>query len=171
MDNDADYADRAMEDENDMDPDRLNNDEKSFKQAAQDAVSNAENEDMNEQGDEEQQAFPAQLSITISKPNKGAMLVEATAQDGMIIIDNVGFYKSLDYALGKDVSKSFERDDMYAGPPFGNLDEDLQVLMERYLDERGINSALAVFVPDYMDMKEQKEYEGWLSNVKGFLES
>jgi hypothetical protein len=26
---------------------------------------------------------------------------------------------------------------MYTGPPFGNLDEDLQVLLERYLDERG----------------------------------
>jgi complement component 1 Q subcomponent-binding protein len=58
---------------------------------------------------------------------------------------------------------------MYAGPPFGNLDEDLQVLFERYLDERGINTSLALFVPDYIDFKEQKEYLSWLENVKGFV--
>lgn len=57
----------------------------------------------------------------------------------------------------------------YLGPPFANLDEDLQILIDRYLDERGINSALAVFIPDYIDMKEQKEYTTWLSNVKGFV--
>jgi len=44
------------------------------------------------------------------------------------------------------------------------LDEDLQLLLERYLDERGINTALALFVPDYVDFKEQREYLSWLSS-------
>lgn len=42
--------------------------------------------------------------------------------------------------------------------------------MEQYLDERGINTNLAVFIPDYIDVKEQKEYLAWLGRVKGFVE-
>ena len=33
------------------------------------------------------------------------------------------------------------------------------------------NTALAIFVPDYIDMKEQKEYVRWLENVKSFVEA
>ena len=36
--------------------------------------------------------------------------------------------------------------------------------MERYLDDRGINTGLATFVPDYVEFKEQKEYVQWLSS-------
>jgi complement component 1 Q subcomponent-binding protein len=56
------------------------------------------------------------------------------------------------------------RQHVYAGPPFGNLDSDLQAMLERYLDERGINAQLATFVPDYIDYKEQREYVQWLES-------
>jgi complement component 1 Q subcomponent-binding protein, mitochondrial len=42
--------------------------------------------------------------------------------------------------------------------------------MERYLEERGINTALAVFIPDYAELKEQKEYISWLKNLKSFVD-
>jgi hypothetical protein len=32
----------------------------------------------------------------------------------------------------------------------------VQELFERYLEERGVNSALALFVPEYAEHKEQK---------------
>lgn len=92
-------------------------------------------------------------------------------QDGMVVIDNVYYYNNPEHAHAVTADKVHERQDLYVGPPFGNLDEDLQVLLERYLDERGINTALAIFVPDYIDMKEQKEYVRWLENVKGFVEA
>ena len=57
----------------------------------------------------------------------------------------------------------------WQGPPFNNLDEDLQILLEKYLEERGINTRLALFIPDYIDHKEQKEYIKWLNNVKNFV--
>lgn len=59
---------------------------------------------------------------------------------------------------------------LYTGPPFQQLDEDVQSLFEQYLDARGINTALALFVPDYIDVKEQKEYTAWLSRVKEFVD-
>ena len=42
--------------------------------------------------------------------------------------------------------------------------------MERYLEERGINTALATFIPDYAELKEQKEYISWLKNLKAFVD-
>ena len=58
----------------------------------------------------------------------------------------------------------------YTGPPFQQLDEEVQSLMESYLDVRGVNTALALFVPEYIDVKEQREYLGWLGRVKSFVE-
>ena len=125
-----------------------------------------------EEGDEEsEQSFPARVNVVIEKPGKGALAVECIAQDGMIVIENTYYYANSEHATSKRPEMMAERQDMYVGPPFGNLDEDLQVLMERYLEERGINTPLALFVPDYIDMKEQREYLRWLSNVKDFVEA
>ena len=113
---------------------------------------------------EQEPSFPANLTITIEKPGGGALQVETVAQDGMIMIDSVSYYADASLARADSPEKEFARRDMYVGPPFGNLDEDLQVMLERYLDERGINTALALFVPDYVDYKEQKEYLRWLNS-------
>ena len=109
--------------------------------------------------------FPTRVNITITKPSGGALQLETVAQDGLIDIENVYYFPTADLADATNAEKDFKRQEVYAGPPFSNLDEELQILFERYLDERGINSALAQFVPDYIDWKEQKEYVGWLSSM------
>ncbi|KAF7918789.1 uncharacterized protein EAE98_009567 [Botrytis deweyae] len=119
----------------------------------------------------ESQGFPARVNIIVEKKGKGALAIETVAEGGMIVVDNVYYYADAAHAYAKTTEAVHQRQDMYVGPPYANLDEDLQVLMERYLDERGINQALAIFVPDYIDMKEQKEYLRWLKNVKGFVEA
>jgi complement component 1 Q subcomponent-binding protein len=63
-----------------------------------------------------------------------------------------------------------QRSNQYSGPPFEQLDEDLQSMLDDYLGVRGISSNLANLVPDYVDVKEQKEYLGWLSRVKNFVD-
>lgn len=140
--------------------------------ADEDDVNQQEKEISEEEGEgESPESFPARVNIIIEKANKGAMAVETIAQDGQVIIDNVYYYKDAALAHAKTAEVSHKRQELYVGPPFGNLDEDLQVVLERYLDERGINTALALFVPDYIDMKEQKEYLTWLANVKSFVEA
>ncbi|KFZ01945.1 hypothetical protein V500_00549 [Pseudogymnoascus sp. VKM F-4518 (FW-2643)] len=154
IDPEADYEDRAMADEEDVDQ--------------------QEKELAEEDGEGESEApesFPVRVNVIIEKANKGALAVETIAQDGQIIIDNVYYYKDAAQARAKSAELAHTRQDLYVGPPFGNLDEDLQIVLERYLDERGINTALALFAPDYIDMKEQKEYLAWLANVKGFVEA
>ncbi|KAI5301853.1 hypothetical protein KEM56_001283, partial [Ascosphaera pollenicola] len=76
-----------------------------------------------------------------------------------------------EFANAQTAEQGWQRQSLYTGPPFGNLDEELQVLLERYLDERGIDEGLATFIPDYMEFKEQKEYVRWLKNLRGFVEA
>lgn len=111
------------------------------------------------------------LNIVVEKPGKGALNIEAVAQEASIIVENMYYYHDAAIAHSASPDAVHKSRDVYPGPPFGTLDEDLQLLMEQYLDERGINSALALFVPEYMDMKEQREYLAWLGNVKGFVEA
>ncbi|KAI9694294.1 MAG: hypothetical protein M1820_009053 [Bogoriella megaspora] len=115
--------------------------------------------------------YPARLIITISRDGRqGALSIEAIAQHGGITIDNVYYFQNSDMADAKTADVEWNRRGVYAGPPFGNLDEELQVLMEKYLEERGVNAAMAVFVPEYIDYKEQREYLSWLDNIKKFVE-
>jgi complement component 1 Q subcomponent-binding protein len=136
--------------------------------------SNASPEEAEEMDElDEEAAAPINLSIVVEKPGKtaGALNIDATAQDGNIVVENMFFYEDANVAKVESPESAQKRADVYPGPPFGSLDEDLQVLMERFLEERGITQAMAVFVPDYVDVKEQKEYLRWLSNVKTFVDA
>ncbi len=114
--------------------------------------------------EDDEPSFPARVNVMIEKVGKGTLQIETTAQDGEIVIDNVYFFKDAELADAKTAELDWKRRNLYEGPPFGNLDEDLQVLLERYLDERGVNTALAMWVPEYIDFKEQREYLDWLSS-------
>lgn len=54
---------------------------------------------------------------------------------------------------------------------FDHLDENLQNDFEAFLEERGIDSSLALFIPDLAEHKEQTEYVKWLSGVKKFIDA
>jgi complement component 1 Q subcomponent-binding protein len=110
------------------------------------------------------------LNVVVEKPGKGALNVEASAQDGNIVVENMYYYADAKLAHNETAEAAHTAQNIYPGPPFGSLDEDLQILLERYLEERGITQALALFVPDYMEIKEQKEYLAWLNNVKAFVD-
>ncbi|KPM35726.1 hypothetical protein AK830_g10845 [Neonectria ditissima] len=136
----------------------------------------AAEEDLDEELDDdvdEENAAPINLSIVVEKPGKaaGALNIDATAQDGNIVVENLFYYNDAKVAKVESPEAAQKRADVYPGPPFGSLDDDLQVLMERFLEERGITQALAVFVPDYVDVKEQREYTRWLGNVKAFIDA
>ncbi|KAI1424205.1 mitochondrial glycoprotein [Xylaria sp. FL1777] len=121
--------------------------------------------------DMDESSIPCRLNIVVEKPNKGALNIEAVAQDGSILVENFYYYKDPKMAHSSSPEAVHGAEDVYPGPPFGSLDEDLQLLMERFLEERGISTAMAIFVPDYMDAKEQREYQAWLKNIKDFVEA
>lgn len=118
-------------------------------------------------------SFPARVSVMIEKAGKGTLQLETTAENGEIVIDNVYYFADAELADAKTAELDWKRRNLYEGPPFGNLDETLQVLLERYIDERGINTALAIWVPEYIDFKEQREYLRWMTSelIQAFLPS
>ena len=115
--------------------------------------------------------MPFRLNVVVEKPGKGALNIEALAQDGQIMVENFYYFKDPRHAHSDSAEVTHTAQDVYPGPPFGSLDEDLQVLLERYLEERGVTQALSVFVHDYLDLKEQREYRAWLKNVKDFVDA
>ncbi|KAL4956438.1 mitochondrial glycoprotein [Aspergillus filifer] len=114
-------------------------------------------------------SFPARVNVTIEKPGNGALLIQTLAQDGLFSVEEVSYFNKPDLAHAATAEKDWTRQSLYAGPPFENLDEDLQTYIERYLEERGINAELANMIPDYIQVKEQKEYVRWLENVRNFV--
>jgi len=119
---------------------------------------------VDEQDPNTEPSFPTRINVMIEKVGKGTLQMETTAQDGEVVIDNVYYFRDAELADAKTAELDWKRKNLYEGPPFGNLDEELQMLLERYLDERGINTALAMWVPEYIDFKEQREYLGWLTS-------
>ncbi|CCG80907.1 Putative uncharacterized protein [Taphrina deformans PYCC 5710] len=121
--------------------------------------------------EEEGSSFPVRCNITIQKDGASSVLsLDSTTQDGIFIVENIVLYPSIELATGNSAEYDWQRREKYMGPPFSNLDEDLQILMERFLEERGINTSLALFVPDYVDYKESREYENWLQGLKKFID-
>ncbi|KAL4779411.1 mitochondrial glycoprotein [Aspergillus varians] len=135
-----------------------------FAQHPEDSVAPADREDQ-----DLEPSFPARVNVTIEKPGNGAILIQTLAQDGLFQIEEVSYFSKPELANAVTAEKDWTRQSLYAGPPFENLDEDLQTYLERYLEERGINAELANMIPDYIQVKEQKEYVRWLENVRNFV--
>ncbi|KAF2174873.1 mitochondrial glyco protein [Zopfia rhizophila CBS 207.26] len=139
--------------------------------APEDRLAPADREELDDEYDDEQPAgFPARANIRIERPGKGALVLEAVAQDGDFLIEDIYHFPSADLADPATAEKDWQRRTLYTGPPFANLDEDLQILFEKYLEARDINTRMALFIPEYIDHKEQREYVRWLNNVKTFVE-
>ena len=122
-------------------------------------------------------------------PGQGAITIDAVAQDGVFLVDNVSLYQDEKLATELTSEADWKRRGLYMGPAvssgrlpvgvrpdppslqFDNLDEALQTEFESFLEERGIDSALALFIPDLAEYKEQKEYVHWLASMKKFIEA
>ncbi|EMD00016.1 hypothetical protein BAUCODRAFT_361176 [Baudoinia panamericana UAMH 10762] len=137
--------------------------------ADRDELRNSEDD---QAGDEGSAAFAANVNVLIQRQNKGALRINLVADNGVFSITGVTHIPDNKVNNNKSASEILREqpEALYTGPPFAQLDEEVQSLFESYLDVRGINTALALFVPEYIDTKEQKEYLGWLGRVKEFVE-
>ena len=100
----------------------------------------------------------------------GALRINLVSDSGAFQVQSVTHLPSADIPEAKIADEPLSSETMYSATPFPQLDEDLQALLENYLNERGVDTDLAVFIPEYIDSKEQKEYLGWLKKVKDFVE-
>ncbi|GAN01672.1 mitochondrial acidic protein MAM33 [Mucor ambiguus] len=116
-------------------------------------------------------SFPVRATVIIEKQDKGSLVLNTVAQDGYLHIDAVRYFKQgqIQPHDMTTVDIGEQRQDLYMGPVFDELEEQIQTTFSRYLEERGIDTALATFLPDYVDYKEQKEYVNWLKDVNDFV--
>ncbi|XP_073053753.1 uncharacterized protein At2g39795, mitochondrial-like [Primulina eburnea] len=63
------------------------------------------------------------------------------------------------------------KDRPYTGPRFKELDDELQDSLYDFLEARGIDDDLAVFLHQYITNKDKMEYIRWLEKVKSFVHS
>ncbi|KAM0717676.1 hypothetical protein Q7P37_007528 [Cladosporium fusiforme] len=144
-----------------------------FKVAPEDNVAPADREGLADEEDNSEPAFPANVNVLISRPSKknaGALRINLVSDSSNFTVNSVAHLPSADLPEAQIADEPLPSEKMYSGPPFPQLDEDLQALLETYLNDRGVDTELAMFIPEYIDVKEQKEYLGWLKKVKDFVE-
>lgn len=114
-----------------------------------------------EESEEDTVRFGINFQVTVTKPGHNDKIVFfCTAQD-QVRVDNVQYIPA---------GKSADSEDLYSGPVFDKLSEDLQESVLDYLAERGIDDDMAFFVISYSEQKEQAEYVNWLNKLLLFVE-
>ncbi|KAF8623860.1 hypothetical protein AX15_006177 [Amanita polypyramis BW_CC] len=121
--------------------------------------------------DEAIQAYPIRVSLSMTKSNgPGVLNVDMVCQEGHFMIDNTSYYTDANLGTELTAEADWKRRGLYIGPQFDTLDVGVQEEFEKFLQERGVNESLALFIPEYSEYKEQQEYIRWLNNVKAFID-
>lgn len=114
----------------------------------------------------------ANVNVVITKNNdKSAVSFELLMNlaEGSFYVDSVTPYKTEAEALDESAESEVSRELVYHGPPFSNLDEELQESLEVYLESRGITSDLSTFITSYSEYKENVEYINWLGSMQKYF--
>jgi hypothetical protein len=91
-----------------------------------------------------------------------------TFADGELVIDGMTHYESAAIAKDDTAEGDLRRERQYQGPTFAELSSTFVDAVVDYLETRGVNDDLALFVAEYSYSVEQQEYEEWLRNVVEF---
>jgi len=134
-------------------------------QAAEDQAQVAEDEEIIP-------TAPIRVAISITKSTSpGALTIDAVCQEAAFVVENISFFNDGKLANELTAEADWKRRGLYIGPEFDTLDIGVQEEFDKFLQERGINENLAMFIPEFAEYKEQKEYVQWLSSVKKFIEN
>ncbi|KAJ4490263.1 mitochondrial glycoprotein [Lentinula aciculospora] len=116
--------------------------------------------------------YPIRASLTVTKSSTpGSLAIDMMCQEGQFVVDNITYYKQGSLATDLTAEADWKRRGIYMGPQFDTLDIGLQEDFDKFLQERGIDQSLALFIPDFAEHKEQGEYVRWLEGVKGFIDA
>lgn len=134
----------------------------------QDAEGNDEYDFEKEMNDE----FANVNVVVENKAQGSAILIELLFKldDTLMYIDSVTPYADAKLALSESAEAESKRQLAYHGPAFSNLDEQLQTAFEGYVKELGVDESLGEFIVAYSEYEENREYFGWLGNLKKFFD-
>mmetsp|Transcript_48149 Transcript_48149/g.111856 ORF Transcript_48149/g.111856 Transcript_48149/m.111856 type:complete len:240 (-) Transcript_48149:77-796(-) len=110
--------------------------------------------------DEDEEVEPSasgiNFEIDITK-GKNTLQITCLANEGLEVLSVAHINKEVDI-----------EGEVYGGPEFRNLSEELQSAFYEYLADRKIDDDLGFFVLAYSAHKEQLEYVNWLKQVQDF---
>ncbi|KAJ2463507.1 Mitochondrial acidic protein mam33, partial [Coemansia sp. RSA 2320] len=106
--------------------------------------------------------FPIYFTATFAKPGAPILHMELECEEGEIGVDHMKFLPDEETAVSATVDKDWARKQVYCGPIFGQLSDDLKENIDEFLAERNIDTALTLFMQDFIEYKEQGEYLNWL---------
>ncbi|OLY83403.1 Mitochondrial acidic protein MAM33 [Smittium mucronatum] len=112
--------------------------------------------------------FYVNLVLTITKPNAPTLQFNLVAEEGEIGINQMQFFNDPKEAIEQSSESDYVRRTVYLGPVFGQLSDDLKEGIDQFLEDRGIDTGLSMFIQDYIEYKEQKEYLRWLEQFSAF---
>jgi len=135
-----------------------------------DSIAESEfNEEAERENEESENSSSVNCTVLVEKGSSGTVEFAITVEGGEFMIDSVVYCKDSSLMAEETAESDWKRKGLYGGPVFQELDEELQDLFAKYLEERGFDESLADFIPRYVELKEQKEYEGWLKGVRDFV--
>jgi len=165
---DDEVLDEEEEEEEDEEAVLDEDGDKSREGEVEEAMEEEEEVDVDESASELQN-YPVHASVTISKSNS-AIGFDLVMEEGEIGYESIVVYDSPSVATDDTPQADLQRRNVYGGPQFGHIDDEVQTLVERYLEERGVDTLLASFIPNYIEYKEQREYMHWLKQFKAFVD-
>jgi complement component 1 Q subcomponent-binding protein len=108
------------------------------------------------------------LVLLVTK-NGEALRFGLSVEDQELVMETVAHFKDAGIALDDTPNGDHKRTSHYPGPLIHELDSNVADNFLSYLEERGVNDDLAVFITEYAFWVEQQEYEHWLSSVGKFV--
>jgi len=120
-----------------------------------------EHEDEEEEEEEEDELPGIRFVADITRDNQGLQF-ECVASSNLTV-ERVRFLN--------DFSADAEKDNLYFGPNFADMELDVQEQLYSYLAERKIDDDLAQFITQYADLKEQREYLSFLESAEKFIKN
>lgn len=116
----------------------------------------------------------ANVKVLVSKPQSNdGLFFNLLLQDSSegFLVDYFNYKLNVsDFLAQVEKEGAFMTSSEYQGPRFSNLDDSLQLTMEKYLQEKGIDFDLADFVFSYAEVKEENSYRQLLENVAKYLQ-
>lgn len=105
---------------------------------------------------------PAHVSLIVTKGGK-ALAFSLAVENNELVFDGVAHFP-----VAADAKNEQKLVETYQGPQIGELSEAIVEAFLSYLEERGVDDALAEFIARYAYWVEQQEYEDWLKKVADF---
>ncbi|KAJ2781545.1 Mitochondrial acidic protein mam33 [Coemansia javaensis] len=124
-----------------------------------------------EKADDTPSDFPIFFTATFAKPGAPVLHMDLESEECEVGVDHMRFLPDEETAVGTDAASHTARRQAYCGPIFGQLSDDLKENIDAFLGERGIDTALTLFMQDYIEFKEQGDYLEWLKKFKAFIDA